>query len=257
MSRRLEGQVAVVTGAGRGIGRGIARSLLEEGAKVVISQRSAEGLDQAAADLEALGPVSSFPCDVSDREQVHALCDHAIERFGGLDVLVANAGVSFSAPFLELAEEDWDTQIAINLKGVFLCGQAAAQRMVDAGTKGRIVLISSICAAAAEPDCAHYNASKGGVSALCKSMALDLAPYGIVTNAIAPGWILSTATESIAAPYTESGERFPLNPIGRIGLPEDIGGAVAWLADPRTTFVSGAVITIDGAQTAALGYLDE
>jgi NAD(P)-dependent dehydrogenase (short-subunit alcohol dehydrogenase family) len=127
--------------------------------------------------------------------------------------------------------------------------------MAAAGTKGRIILISSICATAAEPDCAHYNASKGGVSALCKSMALDLAPYGIVTNAIAPGWILSSATEEFVSEGQLAGEeRFPLNPVGRIGSPEDIGRAVAWLADPRTTFVSGAVVTVDGAQTAALAY---
>ena len=257
MKGRLEGQVAIVTGAGRGIGRGVAQALLEEGAKVVVSQRSTDELERTAAALREYGEVSAFGCDVADRAQVHALCDHALRQFGGLDVMVANAGLALGAPFLEITEEDWDRQIEVNLKGAFLCGQAAAQRMVQRGTKGRIILISSICATAAEPDCAHYNASKGGVSALCKSMALDLARYGIVTNAIAPGWILSSATEDVAAPYTaEGGEPFPLSPIGRIGRPADIGGAAAWLADPRTDWVSGAVVTVDGAQTAALGMLE-
>jgi NAD(P)-dependent dehydrogenase (short-subunit alcohol dehydrogenase family) len=231
--------------------------LLEEGAKVVVSQRSVDELERTADELREYGEVSAFRCDVSDRGQVHALCDHALSEFGGLDVMVANAGLSLWAPFLEITEEDWDRQIEVNLKGAFLCGQAAAQRMVDRGTKGRIILISSICAIAAEPDCAHYNASKGGVSALCKAMALDLAKYGIVTNAIAPGWILSAATEDLAAPYAaEGGDRFPLSPIGRIGRPADIGGAAVWLADPRTDWVSGAVVTVDGAQTAALGMLE-
>jgi NAD(P)-dependent dehydrogenase (short-subunit alcohol dehydrogenase family) len=123
MSGRLAEQVAVVTGGGRGIGRGIARSLLEEGASVVIAQRSVHEIEEAAAELGQHGSVSAFPCDVSDRAQVQALCDHAVDHFGALDVLVANAGVSYSSPFLELSEEDWDATIAINLKGAFLCGR--------------------------------------------------------------------------------------------------------------------------------------
>jgi 3-oxoacyl-[acyl-carrier protein] reductase len=247
----------VVTGGGRGIGRGIARSLLEEGARVVIAQRSREGLEAVATELRAYGPVSLFACDVSKRAEVQALCDHAIAEFGKLDIMVANAGIDPHSPFLELTEEQWDLVMAVNLKGAFLCGQAAAQRMAASGTRGRIVLVSSICATAAEADCAAYNASKGGVSALCKSMAVDLAQYGILTNAIAPGWIRSTLTEAVKPRILSGEERFPLNPVGRIGQPEDIGGAVAWLADPRTTFVSGSVVVVDGAQTALLAGLED
>jgi glucose 1-dehydrogenase len=257
MTGILAGSVAVVTGGGQGIGIGIAQALLEEGASVVIAQRSEEQLLNAVAELAQYGPVSHQVCDVTDRAQVEALFDHAEQTFGRLDVLAANHGMDHRSNFLELEESDWDRVIDVNLKGMFLCGQAAAKRMVAAGTKGRIVLTSSVCGPAAEADGAHYNTSKGGVSALCKAMAVDLAPYGITTNAVAPGWILSQNTEFMVTPAQLAGEeRFPVNPVGRIGLPIDIGRAVAWLADPRSSFVSGVVLPVDGAQTAQLTYLD-
>lgn len=224
---------------------------------MVISQRTRPELERAAAELTRFGPVAYQVCDVTDRAQVEALFDFTTETFGRLDVLAANHGMDHRSKFLELDETDWDRVMSVNLKGMFLCGQAAARRMVASRTRGRIVLTSSICGPAAEADCAHYNASKGGVSALCKAMAVDLAEYGIVTNAVAPGWILSQNTEFMVTPGQLAGtERFPINPIGRIGLPLDIGRAVAWLADPRTTFVSGVIIPVDGAQTAELAYLD-
>jgi NAD(P)-dependent dehydrogenase (short-subunit alcohol dehydrogenase family) len=253
----LAGNVAVVTGGGRGIGVGIAQALLEEGASVVISQRTPDELERAAAELSQFGPVSFKVCDVTKRAQVEALLDYAIETYGRLDVLAANHGMDHRSKFLELTEEAWDQVIDVNLKGMFLCGQAAAQRMVSSRTKGRIVLTSSICGPAAEPDCAHYNTSKGGVSALCKAMAVDLAPYGITTNVVSPGWILTQNTEFMVTPAQLAGEEpFPVNPLGRIGRPLDIGRAVAYFADPRNSFVSGVILPVDGAQTAELVYLD-
>lgn len=249
----LEGQVAVVTGAGRGIGRGIAEELLLAGAKVVISQRSEEALKKVAVELGELGEVSAFACDVSRPDEAQALCDHAMSVFGKIDVMVANAGTSSYSPFLEMKEEDWDRVLGVNLKGSYLCGQAAAQRMAAAGNGGTIVLISSICASAAEPNSAPYTVSKGGVSALAKSMAVDLAPHRITVNAIAPGWIHSTSTSAITPePLLTGEEPFPLNPLEVIGQPRQIGSTVTWLASPGARFTTGSVITVDGGQTAIL-----
>lgn len=250
---QLEGKVAVVTGAGRGIGRGIAEELLKAGAKVVIAQRAESALRDVEQELSELGPVSAYACDVSQREEVQALCDHAISTFGSLDILVANAGTSSYSPFLEMTEEDWDRVLGVNLKGVYFSGQAAAQRMAAAGNGGSIILISSICASAAEPNSAPYTVSKGGVSALAKAMAVDLADHGITVNAIAPGWIHSTSTSAITPEPLLSGEEpFPLNPLKVIGKPQHIGSTVVWLASPGASFTTGSVVTVDGGQMAAL-----
>jgi NAD(P)-dependent dehydrogenase (short-subunit alcohol dehydrogenase family) len=254
----LEGQVAVVTGAGRGIGRGIAEELLTAGAKVVISQRNESELQVVAKELGELGEVSAFACDVSLRHEAQALCDHAVAEFGKLDLLVANAGTSSYSPFLEMKEEDWDRVLGVNLKGCYLTGQAAAQRMAAAGNGGTIVLISSICASAAEPNSAPYTASKGGVSALAKAMAVDLAPHRITVNAIAPGWIHSTSTSAITPEPLLTGEQpFPLNPLEVIGQPKQIGSTVVWLASPGGSFTTGSVITVDGGQTAVLQTVNQ
>jgi glucose 1-dehydrogenase len=254
----LAGRSAVVTGAGRGIGRGIAEMLLKAGAQVLIAQRSETELEATATELGQLGTVAAYPCDVAKRDEVQALCDHAVATFGALDIMVANAGTSSYSPFLELDEDDWDRVLGINLKGAYLCGQAAAQRMVAGGNGGTIVLISSICASAAEPNSAPYTASKGGVAALAKAMAVDLAPHGITVNAIAPGWIHSTSTSKITpAPLLTGAEPFPLNPTGVIGDPQEIGAAVVWLASGNARFTTGSVITIDGGQTAALQTVNQ
>ena len=251
--RSLDGKVAIVTGAGRGIGRGIAEQLLASGARVVLSQRSEDELHQVAEELGALGEVSALACDVSKADHAQALADHALTVFGGLNIMVANAGTSSYSPFLEMKEEDWDRVLNVNLKGSYLCGQAAAQRMAAAGDGGRIVLISSICATAAEPNSAPYTVSKGGVSALAKAMAVDLAPHRITVNAIAPGWIHSTSTSAITPePLLKGEEPFPLNPLQVIGRPAQIGSTVVWLAGPGAEFTTGSVITVDGGQTAVL-----
>lgn len=248
----LQGRSAIVTGGGRGIGRGIAKALLEAGARVAVASRTVRDLEETVEELSPLGEVVAQPCDVSDAAQVARLVDGAVERFGSLDVLVCSHGVyDAERPFLELTEEDFDRTIAINLKGAFLCGRAAARAMVARGRGGRIVNISSINALGAEPSCADYNASKGGVNALTRAMAFDLGIHGITVNVVAPGWIRSPLSEPYLTEEIVSGRQV-INMVRRVGEPEDIGAAVVWLAADRASYVTGATIVIDGGQTAML-----
>ena len=167
-------------------------------------------------------------------------------------MLVCSHGVyDAESPFLELTDEQWDRTLGINLGGSFTLGQAAALTMVRDGAHGRIVFVSSINGLSAEPDCADYNASKSGLHGLARSMAYDLAPHGITVNVVAPGWVRSP----MSAPYLSEEiltgkQRF--NMVGRVGEPEDIAGAVAWLVHPASTYVTGTVIAVDGGQTAML-----
>ena len=249
---RLEGKVALVTGGGRGIGRGIARRLLEAGARVEVASRTEADLAETVRQLAPLGEVAARACDVSDGNAVRALVDDVVSRFGSLDILVCSHGVyDPERPFLELREEDWDRTLGINLKGAFLCGQAAARVMVAAGRGGRIVNVSSINGLAAEPQCADYNASKGGLNALTRSMAFDLGRYGITVNVVCPGWVRSPMSEPYLTPEILEGRQV-MNLVRRVGEPEDIGGAVVWLADPGSAYVTGATIVVDGGQTAML-----
>lgn len=248
----LEGKVALVTGGGRGIGRGIAGCLLDAGAKVVVASRTQADLDETVRLLAPRGDIAARVCDVSKADDVTAVVGEAVDRFGGLDVLACSHGVyDPERPFLDLSESDWDRTLAVNLKGTFLCGQAAARVMVGQGRGGRIVNVSSINGLAAEPQCADYNASKGGVNALTRAMAFDLGRYGITVNVVLPGWVRSP----MSAPYlTEeilTGKQV-MNLMRRVGEPEDIGGAVVWLADPASSYVTGATIVVDGGQTAML-----
>jgi NAD(P)-dependent dehydrogenase (short-subunit alcohol dehydrogenase family) len=249
---RLEGQVAIVTGGGRGIGRGIAGTLLGEGARVVVASRTGSDVDETVSLLSDRGEVAGHPTDVSDPDAVRSLVDTTVERFGALDIMVCSHGVyDADSPFLELTLEQWDRTLGINLRGSFLCGQRAAQAMVDGGRGGRIVNVSSINGLASEPVCSDYNASKAGVHGLTRSMAIDLAPHGITANVVAPGWIRSPMSAPHLSDDILSGKQ-AFNPVRRVGEPQDIGGAVAWLADPATTYVTGATIVVDGGQTAML-----
>jgi len=245
----IDGQVAVVTGGGRGIGRGVARSLLEAGARVVVAGRSEGPLDETAELLSPLGSISRITCDVSQPQSVAGLIAGVVERHGGVDILVCSHGVlNAGHSLLEYPVDLWDETIAINLKGTFLVSQAAAQAMVRDGRKGRIINVSSIVAVASAPNEVAYDASKGGVEALTRAMALDLAPHAITVNSVAPGWIRTPMIEPMMTPEVER----TCNPLRRFGEPEHVGSAVVWLADPSSSQVTGATIFVDGGQRAAL-----
>jgi glucose 1-dehydrogenase len=234
--------VAIVTGAGSGMGRATAIRLASDGYRVVVADIEPGRAAGIAAEIgEAALP---FAADVSRSAAVDALVAACLRHFGRIDVMVANAGVPHGAPFLELGEATWERVLAVNLKGVFLCGQAAARAMVAAGRPGAIVNVASTYAEVTEGEAAAYSASKGGVRMLTKSMALELGPHGIRVNAVGPGWI-RTGMNPLDDP-AQVAQLEPTIPLQRVGLPEDVADVIAFLASDDARYVSGQTLFVDG-----------
>ena len=234
--------VAIVTGGGSGMGRATSLRLARDGYRVIVAEIEPERAASVAAEIgEAALP---FAVDVSQADGVEALVAAALEHFGRLDAMVANAGVPHGAPFLELDESTWERVLAVNLKGVFLCGQAAARAMVSAGRPGAIVNVASTYAEVTEGGASAYSASKGGVRMLTKSMALELGPHGIRVNAVGPGWI-RTGMNPLDDP-AQVAELEPTIPLGRVGLPEDVADVIAFLVSEDARYISGQTLFVDG-----------
>jgi NAD(P)-dependent dehydrogenase (short-subunit alcohol dehydrogenase family) len=250
---RLGGKVAVVTGAARGIGLAIAQAFVAEGARVVLADWLADEVRERAA---ALGPVAlAVPTDVGDASQVRALVAATAERFGGLDIMVSNAAVQAEIPFLDLTEAEFDRVVRVNLKGAFLCGQAAARHMVETERRGTIVNLSSVNAVVAHPVLVHYAASKGGIAMLTKGMAVALAPHGIRVNAIGPGTVNTPInTNFFSMPGMK--ERFLMRtPMGRIAEADEIARVAVFLASDEASYVTGTTIYADGGRLALNGIM--
>ena len=248
----LTGKSAIVTGAAGGIGYAIAERFLRDGARVVIADIDGEKGGRAEADLGKLGEVRFIKTDVAKKLDVHNLVAATIDAFGDIDVLVNNAGIVHGADFLDLREEDFDRVMAINLKGAFLAGQAAARFMVDkvrdGGAPGSIVNMSSVNAVFAIANQVPYSVSKGGVNQLTKVMALALAPHGIRVNAIGPGSIMTEMLASVNADPAAKNRILSRTPMGRIGQPSEIASIAAFLASDDASYVTGQTIYADGGR---------
>ena len=244
-------RVAVVTGAGSGIGRATAVALAQRGFALLLAGRRPEALDETRKHALADTPgarLETRPTDVAKPAECAALIADAVERLGAVDVLVTAAATYEPKHIADMTAEDWDATLDIALRGSVLCAAAAARRMRDAGG-GRIVLISSINGAVSEPESAHYSAAKAAIMSVAKSMAVDLAGDGIAVNAVAPGWTHTPMVEEFVQSATEEDLR-RINPMARLGRPEEIAGLIAYLATDAPDFLTGSTLFIDGGQTA-------
>lgn len=254
--RGLKDKSVLVTGGTSGIGEATARRFLEEGSRVFVCGREPDKLNRAVAGLRELGTIDGLACDVSREGEVGRLMDGAAAFLDGVDVLINNAGIAWREPFLDITPEHWDRIISTNLRGVFLVAQAVARHMVAEGKGGAIVNMSSTNGLGGEEDYAHYNASKGGILLLTKTMAVELGRYGIRVNAVCPGYIETPMNASIAESL--GGEEFVANyareriPLGHAGRPEDVAAAYAFLASDEASFIHGEGLVIDGGQIAIM-----
>jgi NAD(P)-dependent dehydrogenase (short-subunit alcohol dehydrogenase family) len=251
--RGLEGKGVLVSGGSSGIGLAAAARFLEEGSRVFIAGLDAAEVDAAVAGLRGQGEVSGMACDISREIEATRLARAAEAALGGVDVLANNAGTSRRAPFLEITAAEWDRVIAVNLRGMFLVAQAVTVLMVRRGTGGVVINMSSTNGIAGEEDYAHYNASKGGVLLLTKTMAVELGPRGIRVNALCPGYISTPLNTAIAAglgPDFETAYARDRIPLRRTGRPEEVAAAYAFLASDDASFIHGAGLVIDGGQLA-------
>ncbi len=248
---RLKDKVTVITGAAAGIGLACAQRFAGEGAKVVLSDIDGDKGAAAAQAIAETGAEARFvPCDVGDKAQVDALIVAAVAAYGGLDCAIANAGIVHACDFLELAEEDFDRVIRVNLKGVFLTGQAAARQMVAQGRGGTIINMSSVNAVMAIPAIAPYVAAKGGVNQLTKVMALALVDHGIRVNAIGPGSIMTEVFKSVATDRAAMNKILSRTPMGRVGAPDEVASVALFLACEDSSYITGQTIYPDGGRMA-------
>ena len=249
---RLEGKRALVTGGSRSIGRGIAVGFAREGADVAVNyRRSREDAASVVRQIEEMGRRAvAVQGSTDSRSDVERFGAGAHDFLGGLDILVNNAGILKRTAFLEITEKEWDAILNVNLKGYFLVGQAVGRRMVEAGTPGAIVNVSSAGQAVAAPNLTHYCVSKAGVEMLTKQMALELAPHKVRVNAVAPGLIETDMNRADIARDDFREGRLARIPLGRIGTPGDVVGAVVYLAsNDEARLVTGASLFVDAGQT--------
>jgi len=244
MAGVLEGRSALVTGAARGIGQAIARTLAEAGADVAVCDLNAEWLAETAALVEAAGRrVQCFAADVSSAPAVEATVTGTLAAFGKLDILVNNAGITRDTLLVRMSEEDWDAVLAVNLRGTFLFTKAVARPMLKQRS-GTIINVASIIGLIGNAGQGNYAASKGGVIAFTKAMAKELAPRNIRVNAVAPGFIETRMTAAL--PEETKRRMLEAIPLGRFGSPQDVANVVLFLASDAAAYMTGQVLTISG-----------
>jgi NAD(P)-dependent dehydrogenase (short-subunit alcohol dehydrogenase family) len=249
--RGLAGKGVLITGGTSGIGLATAARFLEEGSRVYVCGIDDAELREVLARFEP-APAAGMRCEVSRGDEVARLVTEAERFLGRIDVLINNAGIARKAWFLELAAEEWDATIAVNLRGMFLIAQAVARRMVGDGKGGAIVNMASTNALAGEEEFAHYNASKGGVLQLTRTMAVELGASGVRVNCVCPGFIDTPLNRALGTEEDfRTYERTKI-PLGRRGLPEEVAAAYAFLASDEASFIHGEALIVDGGQVAVM-----
>lgn len=247
ISTNLADQVAIVTGAARGLGRVIAVSLAGAGAKVACVDVNAETLAETVGLIRAAGGTAEpWACDVTDSNRVNEVVDEVTKKWGGLDILVNNAGITRDNIIIRMKDEQWDAVLNINLKGTFLFTRAAARPMMK-GRRGRIINIASVSGLMGNPGQANYSASKAGVIGLTRTVAKELAGRSVTVNAVAPGFIATEMTAALGEEILEEVKK--RIPLGRLGDPQDVADAVLFLASDAAGFITGQVLTVDGGLT--------
>ena len=247
---RLDGKVALVTGASRGLGRAMALGLAEAGADVAVVSRTKEALESVAEEIRALGRRGLVVrADVTDRDEGTDMVRRTMEAFGRIDILVNNAGTSFRAAAEGYPEEAWDRVMAVNLKGVFLCCQAVGRVMI-VQRRGKIINIGSLLSEIGVPLTPAYAASKGGVRQLTKALAVEWAQYNIHVNAIGPGYFRTELTDALQKDEERAAWILSRTPMGRWGVPEDLKGPVVFLASDASDFITGQMLYVDGGWLA-------
>jgi NAD(P)-dependent dehydrogenase (short-subunit alcohol dehydrogenase family) len=244
---RFDGQAAIVTGAGRGMGRAVAIALAKEGAAVVVAELDQPAAEQVAEEIrEAGGKALPVTVDISKVDDVRNLFQTALAEFGGVDILVNNAGIGIPKPLVDYTEADWDRQLGVNLKGTFFATQEAARVMIPK-RRGKIVNFASTAAfvSSSTPETA-YDISKGGVRQLTISVAAELAPHNINVNAVAPGTIMTELTLRVLDTDEKMARASAKIPLGRLGKPEDMVGPVLFLCSADADYVTGHVLVVDG-----------
>lgn len=258
MKIRLKDKIAIVTGAGGGIGKAIALRFAKEGANVVVADINLEEAKQTASEIESMGRKSlAVKVDVTKKTEVEQMVKETVEKFNRIDILMSNAGVSSMEYILDMPEEKWDYNMDVNLKGMFLCTQAVAKRMIEQGEGGKIICTASMAGKTGGPMLAHYNASKAGVIAYAKSIALELAPHKINVNSICPGLVATSMQERElkwtadlradgSTPETVLQEYIFFTPLGRIEQPDDVAKVAVFLASEDSDFITGQAINVTG-----------
>ncbi len=253
MPNLLVGKSAVVTGAASGIGRAIALAFLREGASVLGADLNMDGLSETADSAKVHGATFlTHRCDVTQRADVEATVERAVSEFGKLDIMAAIAGIAMEHDFVDIKDEDWHRMAEVNMHGVYLCDQVAARQMVAQGNGGRIINMSSVNGLMGEEELAAYNTSKGAVTLLTKSAAIDLAKHEITVNCLAPGYIRTPLNEEGIADEAWITEYLKRVPFRRVGEPEEVADCAVFLASDLSRYVTGHALVVDGGQIAVI-----